>query len=369
MAYWLRRNGNKVYVYTRKNDKAKQLPRRETSHLDELSERSVEAWVQDWELKNEGHKTRRSNNPTLTSLLDQYLSYQMSRKKYRGTISQYSSLLSRYVFPFFLSHGKQYQDVKLWPAKSVFLLDFLTSKKLALSTSTIKRVNIVLRGFWKWLYEERVVETETLRLRNPVAEANDTPLKFTLEPGEVLAFAERAGDVRIKLLALCGYFFSLRPQELFALDLGHFRAGKDVEELDVTGMMADAGLFNRLAYFVDAQRDAKGGLKAPKSGSRGWVCCFDREAGEAIVGLVNELEGVTYPDNRAAYRLWKRHGIEGISLKDLRRASLYWLGHHTGIQPLQLKRHARHQHIDTTMLYIRSPEAEVKAEGKVRLEL
>ncbi len=46
-------------------------------------------------------------------------------------------------------------------------------------------------------------------------------------------------------------------------------------------------------------------------------------------------------------------------MKDLRRASIYWLGHHTNIGIIELKSHARHKRVDTTALYLRRPEEQI----------
>ena len=55
-------------------------------------------------------------------------------------------------------------------------------------------------------------------------------------------------------------------------------------------------------------------------------------------------------------------------MKDLRRASLYWLGHHTQLGLIELKSHARHSKSDTTLLYLRRPNEELDEVDDLNLE-
>jgi integrase len=66
--------------------------------------------------------------------------------------------------------------------------------------------------------------------------------------------------------------------------------------------------------------------------------------------------------NRELYKQWTAATsgteVDGITLKDLRRASLYHLGHHTAFsgELTLLMKHARHKEPQTTMLYLRRPD-------------
>jgi hypothetical protein len=141
--------------------------------------------------------------------------------------------------------------------------------------------------------------------------------------------------------------------------------------------MKEMKLFNRLVVHIREQKtDGKIGSSAssePKAHSKGWVGCFNEQAAREIVELLTGF-GPTQPlfsvtNNRTLYKYWQQDGIQGITLKDLRRASLYWLGHHSNFskEPIKLMKHARHKRIDTTMLYLRRPEESL--EGNLVLDL
>jgi hypothetical protein len=122
--------------------------------------------------------------------------------------------------------------------------------------------------------------------------------------------------------------------------------------------MAGIGQYNRFAVRVDRQRKTKQS-KPPKGDSYGWVACFDERAAKAIVELVRVIDGDLFPLSLSRYEtLWRRTEL-GLDIKDLRRASLYWLGHYTPIQLIPLMNHARHKHSSTTLLYLRRPDSDV----------
>ncbi len=68
-------------------------------------------------------------------------------------------------------------------------------------------------------------------------------------------------------------------------------------------------------------------------------------------------------------KMWKKAGINKITLKDLRRASLYWLGHYSELNFVDLKNHARHSQPSTTPLYVRRPEEAFDEVGGAMLDL
>jgi hypothetical protein len=79
-----------------------------------------------------------------------------------------------------------------------------------------------------------------------------------------------------------------------------------------------------------------------------------------LVELVNRSEAYTVIPGKPErwIKLWSKSGIKDIALKDLRRASLYWLGHYTNITLVGLQSHARHADPKTTALYYRRPDEE-----------
>jgi integrase len=185
-------------------------------------------------------------------------------------------------------------------------------------------------------------------------------------PEEVLCFSKGAEPI-IALLALIGYFFSLRPQELFALRRDDFRANESVEACKA---LRAVGLYGKLAMRIDRQRRGDGSVCDPKASSKGWVACFDKKAAELIVESLLGLSKNAKLFDRSNDWLtvqWKKRGIQGITLKDLRRASLYWLGHYSNIDYATLKNHARHADPNTTWLYLRRPDDGWMAEDDLAL--
>ena len=168
----------------------------------------------------------------------------------------------------------------------------------------------------------------------------------------------------MKLMGLLGYFFSMRPQETFGIRRGDFISKPEkVGVLDCVKYMTKAGLFNKFAVFIDRQRAASGKLVDPKSGSRGHVACFNDQAAKLVVELIREFEkdeSIFKNANRHLYDIWESAGL-GLTLKDLRRSSLRYLGLDTrlGETPLHLKEHARHSDFNTTLLYLRAPKKEL----------
>lgn len=171
-------------------------------------------------------------------------------------------------------------------------------------------------------------------------------------------------DREIKLLSLIGYFFSLRPQEVFALKPSDFKAGSEVKLLECSQAMTRSNLYDRFVVHIERQRTNRSELTTPKAGSKGWVSCFDKAGAKEIVSLLNKGSSPEEPifklNNRELYKRWRKFGIKGVTLKDLRRASLYWLGHHASMEPMLLKQHARHNLLETTMLYMRRPDEDLR---------
>ncbi len=197
-----------------------------------------------------------------------------------------------------------------------------------------------------------------LPLDTPRRTAQPTTLAYTLTPDQVLAFARQTTDPRMRLMALVGYFGSLRPQELFALRRSDFHAGAAVRDKECCKVMAAAGLFGAFAVDVRRQRKQAGTFGPPKAFSVGLVALFHEAAATMIRAelLTRDQDALLFgflPGWEA--KLWSRGGLPGLTLHDLRKASVYWLGHHGGLDVIPLKNHARHAKVETTMLYCRRP--------------
>lgn len=365
MAHWHRQSGKYVFVFSSKDGRNAKLPRALTRHLDGQPDWNVQAWVDNWERTHERPKPPKDEltDGHLLRLITGYAAYLKTRKKAPGTIQWHRQMLVDYVGPFFLNHEPPLSDINQWPGKSIKLLEYLTSR--GASEATILRANTALRGFWSWLSDESLVLNGlAIRLRRPVVVKKDTPLQFTATPARILKYVQSADDDRLRLMALLGFFFSLRPFEVFALRPIDFRAGKVVEQLECCQAMARFGQFSRLAVHIHRQRVQRGTFEPPKASSKGWVACFNEQAARQLVGILSrckkdQLLFESKPD--AGFALWRKAGIPELTLKDLRRASLYWLGHKTGFELIPLKHHARHARVDTTMLYLRRPVEDVAA--------
>lgn len=360
MAYWHYKTVKKyryVFVYTAQG---RPLSRAETKHLDARTPESIDAWVQDWALKNEGKAVRQDQILWEDSNLGKYLSDYIEYLKARGAASktwkQQQSLLRRYAITYFLSHDPPLRDPSSWPGVAVKLLPWMQEKKV--TDPIIHRTNVALRGFWTWLQDEGLVHDQNpLRLRNPpgVSAGKKTPLSRVVTPDDVLAWALLAPpDVRF--LGLLGYFASLRPQETFLLARENFVAGSKAAELECCKSHAALDLFARFAVKIDAQLTPDGPDEV-KANSGGWVGVWNEIAAQWIVKLVNGTSGRYLRGGLShQYRRWRKDGIMGITLKDLRRASLYWLAHHTAIKEANLMKHSRHRRLETLTEYMRRPE-------------
>ena len=266
--------------------------------------------------------------------------------------------LLTFALPFFhqVCQVKTLQDYQNYSRRlSTWLLEERNQ-----SETTASYVHMSLRVFWRWLTEEGLVEASTLVLRRVKKPQGVTPLRHTPDPQTILDWAPQRADIR--LIGLLGYFFSLRPQEVLALEKGDFVAGSMASGLECCRVMSAVGLFDKLAVRVNKQL-GKDGTSPPKAHSAGSVACFHERAGRELVQAVNAL-----PTNRlfirgygAYVKLWSRQGLPGMTMKDLRRASLYHLGHYTMLELVALKNHARHREVSTTVLYTRRPDSVFEA--------
>jgi len=377
MAFWHKRTvkgRTYLYVYTRKNGKQVTVPREQYKHLDGAPDHNVSAWVTKWALQNEHTKATPDSllfsDDVLTKRLDEWHAHFVNHLgRDERTANDYRSLILRYAIPYFLEQSLK--DPAQWPGVSIHLFDYLV--RYGCSQVLIAKINLALRTFFRWHQDEGLVAWEgTLRLRNTRKVAKPTPLAHMLTPEDVLKFVKAMPSPKVKLLALLGYFLSLRPQESFAVRPEDFASGSRVKDKECSKAMSKAKLYAGLAMHVQRQRTATNKTKPPKSHSRGWVSCFDKRAAGLLASLLNPLpDGPVFDqDNRALYRLWetstKGTPLEKIDLKDLRRASIYWLGHHSKLSPIQLMKHARHKEFETTQLYLRRPEEEAPA-GRMKL--
>ena len=360
MAKWEYRGKKKdiVSVYYFVDKKRIRLPRTKVEHLDRLRPDQIDEWVAAWSRLHEVHKRRKDSIKLPADwelLLKEFESYLAEERQLdRRTISDHLRHL-RVALPFFVE--KECRTFNDFPAHSRLLKDWLKDH-MAKTQRRIRSINISLRVFWNYLKTEKDLPLTDIHLKADKAKKRHTPLKVTITPDEVLEFCSTALREDIKLIALLGYFFSLRPQEILAAKPENFMAGKKAAELDSGRAMGQAGLYDRLAFYCE-QQQAYTGTKEPKSSSKGWISCFDERAARLIVAMIKDKDRAAPLIQMSLdvfIKLWRKHGFPNTKSKDMRRASLYHLGHFTNIPAVALKNHARHKYLETTMLYCRRPE-------------
>lgn len=360
-----------IYLVVR-TKRGKPVPRALYKALEGAPAHNIQAWVDQWSLQNEGAKVTPAHtlfsDDTLSRQLADFLKYLKGgqRKLDEGTVDKYQRCLRSFVFPYFLEQGLK--DPVTWTTTASGMLSWLQAKPT--SSAYIREINNSLRGFWTWMEDEGIIPTNSprLRLRSPPADddEDETPLEFTVSPAQIYEFLAVCKNTDVRLLTILGYFFSLRPQESMGLRRGDFKAGTQAALFASGQAMKKTGLYEKLAVHIDRQRTKKRKLPPPKAHSKGWVSCFEQRAAQELVTILRMQGGaVDAPlfqvGNDRLFEKWRQKTkgtvLEGVTLKDLRRASVYHLGHHTGFssEPILLMKHARHKEMETTMLYLRKP--------------
>ncbi len=364
MAWWQRQRGLFVYVYYRAGGRVTSLPRAKTRHLDSLNDTAVDIWVCDWKRK---HGRLVGPQSHVAKYVERYCAFLRSIGRSPKTIWEHKHSLTEFVLPFFLKKRPVLENPNQWPSRSLRFSEYMIGARRQ-SDSSCRKAVTALRGFYRFLEEEGVVYAGTpIRLRCAPRVQLPTPLRRTISAEEVLDFAKSAGE-ECALIAVKGYFFSLRTFEVMALRPADFVAGSAARELECCKVMARFGLSDRLAVRIHRQRVGDGSVKEPKRASFGNVACFNGKAAEWLVKRLNarsrlDLLFPLLPDSNIAR--WSKWGIKGVTMKDLRRASLYHLGHYAGVELISLKGHARHRFATTTELYLRRPIEEPQPGGQL----
>jgi integrase len=346
-----RDKAGRVYlqVYDPEKKRGRVLPRHESRHLDELSDEEIRAILKPVQPTPKLTAVEQHGRDWLT-----YLDEQAGLDP--QTVKQRKSGLARFVFPFFVHEMKL--PVEDWPNHTAKFYKWLASRDS--TAAQIRVANTALRKFYKWLGEENIVKPVELALRTGKRETKDTPLIRPVSPEEVLKWARECPIPHLKFIGLAGYFFSLRPQEVFALRPEDFNHTAAISALECVKVMKSGSLGTKLVVYIAKQKQNAGTVSPDaKKGSKGWVCCFHDEAAAALTDMLRHMrtgETICKWNNKKLYDDWRHHGLKGISVKDLRRASAYFLGHHSGLSVLHLMKHMRHKKIETTMIYCRRPD-------------
>lgn len=374
MAFWSPKKAKGktyVFVYTKKDGQQKQVPRDEYKHLDAyLGDpamwHNIQQWVDQWTEQFEGKKVQReaiwSESSHMGRRLREYLDFMAESEADPRTIEEHEANLRRHGIRYFLSLDPPLIDPQSWPGASWGLQGWL--KEEGVTASVRSRVNSAVRGFFQFLvnagevHNGKFLPLKEVKLNK---KAKATPLRRRLTPEDVMSFARsvRRDEPWLAIFALAGYFFHLRPQELFNLSKADFLGGEQVKSFECWERMKRNDCYGGLVMNVQFQRAAKGRVKPAKT--TGWVACFKKEAAQLLVELLQPCqrdEPLFLKDNRKIYRLWQEQGMAETYIKDLRRASILWLAHNTGFEgrPMDLKNQARHQTLDATYMYLRIPK-------------
>lgn len=356
------RKGTAVYVYFHdpETGKNKPLPRDETRHLDGASDLQIKAWIQNYaathgyKLHNEQHVI----GDKWSKLVATFLETPEVTDKDIKTQWDYKRYLTQYVLVYFVNK-LQLTDPYQWTYKSGGLAAYLVNER-KVSGHVVKRCNVALRKFWDFLIDTgEMHQSITLRLKTVKIEKEETPLERVYTPDDVFKLAsDLEPDLRFAML--CGYFLSLRPQEIFALRASDFAAGSKAVDAECSKVMKEAGLYYGLVADIRRQRTQKGKFAKPKGGIQAMVSCFNKRAAEEIVALVKVLAesntSLLFPlPNDHYFHRWDKLEL-GLTIKDNRRSSLYWLGRQGKLAPVSLKNHARHTKMETTDKYLRRPK-------------
>jgi integrase len=371
--YLQKRRGDQWVITIRVDGKTvAACPRELYRHLDGQPEHNVRYWIDQNLVHPVGHPL---SDDALTRLVDDFCAHlRDSENKRDGTIAEHRRNLFQRIIPFFLGLEHPLADPNDWPLASPQMLKSFRKNKV--SDSLTNKCNVALRKFWKYLVEENHVRGDKdLVTRNPSLwnYSAISPLKLVMTPEEILGLVGRLADRDYAIFVLLGYFCSLRPQEIFGLRLDRIKAGQEVTFLEAAARFRRLGLYDRLVVDVINQKTKKLKIEDPKKGSKGIVACFNRDAAVALAKLTADMEdGTQFLLRRSPnefYKEWpfRKGGTmpDGypcpiFAPKDLRRASLYWLGHNTDISEINLKKHARQKSSKSLELYLRTPEQDVK---------
>lgn len=357
----------RVVVYLFKDGKQVPLPRAVTKHLDRANDTEIEDWMR-WYAAVHAVPVRRVNVDlgSLEKLLDGFLRSLRLRGRYKTTVNLYEYFL-RLALPLFKDHP----DPNSWYMLGGKLTTYLAEQ--GLTPSQHSRTNQAFKVFYSWLQGQGTVQhRHGLILDKIDLGRQDTPLKYTLTPEDVLAWAVTSDSPELRFVALAGFFFSLRTGEVFGAQKSNFIAGSRASMFEDARTLARCGLYSKLVINIQSCRRPSGEAYKPSKRKKGGiVACFDERAAKAIITILKVSEpGYVIAEKLPDYwaKRWAKEGIPGVTIKDLRRASLYWLGHYTSIPFAGLRNHARHTQHDTTLLYTRRPEEEFEHSDELDLE-
>jgi integrase len=376
-----RRAGQQVYVYyyDRAARKTKQVPREYTEKWDKWPREEVEAAVAKWLRENglDAHRVDRRKLQASDSLSKLWAGYQKhTRVKKRGgnrravTEKQENDLFERHILPFFVMQHERKNPTE-WHGLVPEYHDWLGER---LGVRGVRKVLGILGRFGKWLVFRRLMWVPFAIQLPADVRAKITPLKRPVDPSEVMGFTStpviyegrtykkstrKQVLLRVDLMALLGYFASLRPEEVYALDREDILMGAQaVEHAELYPEFQKRGLGSKMAVVINKTLTGPKVKPEVKSeAAEGVVLVWDVEAARRIRDIILGMPpGRLFRASRSTCdRSWREKGL-GVTMHDLRRASCLYLGRVVRIPKDLLQEHARHEEEETTSLYTRKPK-------------
>lgn len=353
---WHREPDGRIRLFER-GTKGRKWPREECRPFDAMTDEQVEAWTQNYNAQVHIQAAGVGTSGRLSALIQEWKTHLETKGRHYETVSE----KVRHAYRAGRYFEALTDNIRLWPQHSINLATHLLSEEHSL-LETAKTQNDA-RAFWEWLKKHKRMVSGALDLDQVVGYAvqNQTPLQFTVTPEQVLKFARETPIFEFKVAVLVAFFAGLRPQEVYALKRDQFYS-KDIARNSPSGeVMRSIGLYDGLMVDVRRNRGKRSGdVRDPKKGSFGLVSVHNKEAAAYLVSLIGKMDPdiVLFKYTNSYYQHdWRKDGYPGLTVRDLRRAGIYWLGHFSQIKLESLKNWARHKKIQTTSLYFRQPYA------------
>ncbi len=378
----IKRDGSRIRIryWSIDHDSWKDIPRKEISFLDRCSDEEVEQWISLWE-QSQGSKVRRSQESHLLLTDETRLLFDSFLKKYAerkgtsaATLRDENGRFYKHIVPIMVGIEKR-KDVRTWNTAIPNLASHLRAKG-ELAPSQINKCLGLLKRFSKNLKATGIIphtwEVEYISVES------STPLAVEIIPKQVFDLVDGTSDDRLKLLALLGFFGSLRPSESFALKKEDFLTGDvAMAQSQTYSRFKKVGFGSKLTIHVRRAMDSFSKVKEKtkkeilrKRSKRimldtykevvgEYVTIWNVEAAQRIADILRRMpNGPLFSVGRKRlFEIWLIESEKSIkvSLHDLRRASGYYLGRVEDLAITLLQDHMRHEQIQTTELYMRPP--------------
>jgi integrase len=379
MATFQRRGKNRrlrIFFYDPRLHKQIQLPPGQIEHLQAASDEDVQAWIDQFEAghgrvkaKVEQHYVDRESEVFQKyQQFEAFMETDQRKKPLRETTKKARIyFFERHICGFFIgAHGND--NLNRWRHLIPQFHTHLVQK--GVSRRDRKRTLGILKEFGTYLAFIEHIDAPWLILPPKGVENSETPLKLIRTPSEILSLSGHILLAPLRLACLIGYFASLRPSEVWALTIEDFLTGaaaKDCRSYQVTSAHGvGSGLSVHIRRTFHAED--RGGLTSDtkSKASKDIVNIWHPDGAKAIAKFLKDIKsGPIFPAwSRGHFdHQWLKYGQPsvGLTMHDLRRSSVFYLGKILNFHPIGLKDYARHVEISTTMLYVRGPNDEVSS--------